>query len=76
MPVPIYYVTTRWREHETQPSQEVAARNVRDEVLQVVEELRLMSVMAELDAPQSVMAAAQRPDSKCTLLHLLFAPRP
>jgi hypothetical protein len=26
---------------------EVAARNVRDEVLQVVEELRLMSVMAE-----------------------------
>ena len=48
------------------------------EVLQVVEELRLMSVMAETHHSYTTVgdgrgAAAQRPDSKCTLLHISFS---
>ena len=51
-----------------------AARNVRDRSL--ASSRRAAAHVGDgRDAPQSVMAAAQRPDSKCTLLHLLLAPR-
>ena len=54
---------------------EVAARNVRDRSL--ASSRRAAAHVGDgRDAPQSVMAAAQQPDSKCTLLHLLLAPRP
>ena len=54
---------------------EVAARNVRDR--SVASSRRAAAHVGDCrDAPQSVMAAAQRPDSKCTLLHLLLASRP